>query len=239
MNRVFVGVDRRQPLAYNVLQWSIHRSAKKPISVQPLLIDQLPITRRGLTDFTYARYLVPWLCDYEGYALFMDGDMLVRDGVDLNDLFSRVSMHDLTDKYSPTVWVNKEQPPFEWPSMMLFDCSRWRHATPDSINDGSAAKLDHPDVHIGTFSRTWNTMVTTGDREIPFVSNMLEPSRAKVLHFTEGIPCHFETQRTPGADEWHVARREMLHTVSWQELMGKSVHAKPVLTNMLQRYAQS
>ena len=32
-----------------------------------------------LTDFTFSRFLTPYLCDFEGWALFMDCDMLVLD----------------------------------------------------------------------------------------------------------------------------------------------------------------
>ena len=42
-----------------------------------LQLNQLPITRRGLTEFTYSRFLVPYLSGYDGYSLFLDADMLV------------------------------------------------------------------------------------------------------------------------------------------------------------------
>ena len=78
--RVFVGYDERQAVSYTTLQQSILETASQPVSVTPLILRTLPITRRGLTPFTFSRFLVPWLCKYEGHALFMDADMfLVSD----------------------------------------------------------------------------------------------------------------------------------------------------------------
>ena len=107
--RVFIGVDRRQPVAYTAAAWSIARYATKPVAVTPLLLDQLPITRRGLTGFTYSRWLVPWLCGFRGKALFMDADMIVR--ADVAELFALDDMS--------AVSVMQEQERFEWPSLMV------------------------------------------------------------------------------------------------------------------------
>ena len=74
LHRVFIGYDPRQPLAYNLCQFSIVKRSTAPVAVSPLMIDQLPLTRVGLTTFTFSRFLVPWLCDYQGWALFMDCD---------------------------------------------------------------------------------------------------------------------------------------------------------------------
>src|SRR5688572_9269398 len=82
MNRVFVGFDGRQCIAYTVLQQSIITRTDKPVTVAPLLLHTLPLTRQGLTPFTYSRFLVPWLCNYEGWALFLDVDILVKCDVD-------------------------------------------------------------------------------------------------------------------------------------------------------------
>ena len=85
MLHIFIGVDRRQWLAYTVLQHSLQSRSSKPLAITPLVLPQLPITRQGLTDFTFSRYLVPWLCDYKGVALFVDADFLCL--TDINELF--------------------------------------------------------------------------------------------------------------------------------------------------------
>src|SRR5689334_16202690 len=79
--RIFIGADERQPIAYNVAQHSVYDHASIPVAVTKLVQSTLPVKRRGLTSFTYARYLVPYLCNYEGYALFCDADVLFRGDV--------------------------------------------------------------------------------------------------------------------------------------------------------------
>ena len=87
--------------------------ATRPVAITPLVIEQLPITRRGLTAFTYTRFLVPWLCDFEGSALYLDIDMLAL--ADIAELF------DLMD--DSAVMVSKNRLRYEWASVMLFNCA--------------------------------------------------------------------------------------------------------------------
>ena len=75
--KIFIGYDERQAVSYTTLQHSILETASSPISVTPLILSTLPITRRVLTPFTFSRFLVPWLCNYQGHALFLDADMFL------------------------------------------------------------------------------------------------------------------------------------------------------------------
>jgi len=75
--KIFIGYDERQAVSYTTLQHSILETASGPVSVTPLILSTLPITRRGLTPFTFSRFLVPWLCNYQGHALFLDADMFL------------------------------------------------------------------------------------------------------------------------------------------------------------------
>ncbi len=82
MVRVFIGFDPRETIAFHVLSQSIHARASLPVSITPIILSQL----RGLmtrerdslqsTDFSFSRVLTPSLCDYTGWAVFMDCDML-------------------------------------------------------------------------------------------------------------------------------------------------------------------
>ena len=207
--RIFIGMDRRQPIAYNVLQQSIHRHASKAVQVQPLLLPQLEKhfgrkLRTGLTDFSYTRYLVPALCDYEGWALFMDADMLVR--ADINELLDYTG-DDLALK------VVKNEQRFEWPSLMLFNNAKCKQLTPDYIDSANPYKLNWADT-IGDLPPEWNHCVGY-DKKNP---------NAKLVHFTMGIPCWPETKGCEFSDEWHQELRLMNSSVSFQELMGKSRH---------------
>lgn len=215
MMRVFIGVDPRQPLGYNVLQHSIHRHSKERVLIEPLMLRKLPITRRGLTEFTYSRYLVPWLCGYEGVAVFMDADIVVTG--DIGELFAQA------DGVS-AVQVNQSQPKFEWPSVMMFNNANCRALTPEWINDPANKPHALDWGPVGSFSAEWNHCV-----------NKIPPEQAKLYHYTEGVPAWEEVQGSSLDAHWFEARDNMLHTVPWRELMGGSVHAEPVIRRYMHR----
>ncbi len=215
--RVFVGADPRQAVGYNVLQHSIHQHAKGRVLVEPLILSKLPITRRGLTEFTFSRYLVPWLCEYDGVAIFMDADIVVTG--DVTELAAQA------DGIS-AVQVMQAQAKFEWPSVMLFNNANCRILTPEWIDDEANKPSALTFGTLGSFSAEWNHCV-----------GYAEPKDAKLYHYTQGLPCWYETRGLPEDKHWLEAHAAMNHTVSWKELMGNSVHARPVLQRMFQRYA--
>jgi len=206
--KVFIGFDHRQPIAYNVLQHSIISQSSKPVSIVPLVIHQLPCKRTGLTPFTFSRFLVPHLCDYEGWALFLDLDMIVKD--DIAKLFDLAD-----DRYS--VMVSKNQIKFEWASVMLFNCAKNRILTPDYIQQASGLhKIAWlPDSEVGDLPRDWNVLVGYDDP----IAN------PKLVHYTQGIPLFPETRECDYSKDWELALNNANMAVSWTELMGQSVHA--------------
>lgn len=212
-----MGLDVRQPIAANVAAFSIERRASKPASVTKLILDQLPVKRIGLTQFSISRYLAPHLCGYEGRALFVDADILCRaDIYDLPDTDAAVS-----------VVVNKDpQLAYERPSVMLFNCAKCRDLTPEYIETGNPQTLEWAGS-VGELPKEWNHLVGY-DQPNP---------EAKIVHFTQGIPCFPETKDSEFAEEWLAEHRMMNGTVSWAEIMGKSVHAKPVLERLRRNQA--
>ena len=98
---IFVGYDHRERAATNVLIDSLYQNSSCSISVTPLVTDQL--VKMGIyhrerdpkqsTDFSFSRFLVPYLMNYEGWAIFMDCDMLCTE--DINNLWKQRN-----DKYS-------------------------------------------------------------------------------------------------------------------------------------------
>lgn len=217
MLKVFVGYEPRQPLAFNVLQHSIIRHASKPVSVIPLILSQLPINRRGLTEFTYSRFLVPHLCNYGGVAIFMDADIVVK-----GDIYELAAQAD--NRYA--VQVMQEQAQFEWASVMLFNCYQAKKLTPAYIEDVANPLFDMSWGKVGTFTEEWNCCVGYSDK-----------TDAKLYHFTQGLPIWHETRGLPQDAAWFEEYELLTKTVSWKALMGKSVHAKPVLRRMMERYA--
>ena len=85
--RIFIGYDPREAVAFSVLAHSIHMRASKPVSITPLILSQLRgvFTRKRdplqSTDFSFTRFLTPFLSGYEGWSLFMDCDMIVLQDV--------------------------------------------------------------------------------------------------------------------------------------------------------------
>ena len=91
MINVFIGYDSREAVAFSVLAHSIEERASEPVSITPLRLAQLKkvLTRERhplqSTDFSFSRFLVPYLSGYSGWSAFMDCDMLMRE--DIADLW--------------------------------------------------------------------------------------------------------------------------------------------------------
>lgn len=231
MLRIFIGYDERQPVSYNVLQQSILSHSSKPVAITPLVLSQLPLKRQGLTPFTFSRFLVPYLCNYEGFALFLDADMLLT--ADISELFEYVeekykfshlfdNVSNVTVIAKPTdkaAYVSKNQHKFEWASAIMFNCSHPSNKilTPEYIE---TAKGLHgiewlKDEEIGDLPPEWNRLVGYDE----FLDD------AKLLHYTQGVPVFEETKDSPRAEEWLDVKNYMNSAITWKGLMGSSVHA--------------
>jgi hypothetical protein len=205
--KIFIGIDKRQPVAYNVLRFSIERRAKKPVTIQPLIYEWMPVQRKGLTEFTYTRYLVPYLCNYEGEALFIDADMLVLDDIH--------NLEKLVDK-TKAVSVVKNPIRFEWPSLMYFNNELCKDLTPELVATGKPMTFEWA-KEVGELPTEWNHLVGYDQPN----------EQAKLVHFTRGIPCFPETIGCEYSDAWNTEAQIAMATVPWQEIMGGSVH-KPI-----------
>ena len=199
-----------------MLQHSIVRHASEPVAICPLILKQLPIKRKGLTEFTYSRFLVPYICGFKGRALFLDADMVVTG--DVSELFNSEEMS--------AVSVMQEQPKFEWASMMMFNCSACSRLAPEFIDNEENQLFDLKWApYVGKLDPSWNHCV-----------GYQEPKDAKLYHYTQGLPCFPETQGLPEDAVWNRESDLMNSTVSWKELMGRSVHREPVLRRLLSKY---
>lgn len=210
MLKVFIGRDPRKPLDANVLANSIIDHASVPVSITMLSLKALPMKRQGLTEFTFSRFLVPYLCGYQGLGLFLDADMVVTG--DIAELFA---VSKFGDAYQ--VYVNQNQKPFEWASAMLFDCSLCSILTPEFIDNPKNALLDFKWCEaggIGKMPEEWNHCV-------PYAGTN---ENAKLYHFTQGTPNWKETRGKLEDKHWNDAYKSMIHSCSFKELMGDSVH---------------
>ncbi len=221
MIRVFIGFDTVEAVAYNVLAHSIQARASQPVSITPLMLTQLSgvMTRERhelqSTDFSFSRFLVPYLCDFEGWALFMDCDMLVLD--DMAELWKlqddryavQVVKHDHVPK-EKTKFLGQPQTKYEkknWSSVMLFNNAKCKALTPEFVNTGTGLELhrfqwlDSDDL-IGEIPHRWNHLVGY-DEKVP-------TSEVSNLHYTIGGPYFDDYKTTDYADEWFTERDAML-----------------------------
>jgi lipopolysaccharide biosynthesis glycosyltransferase len=217
-NRIFVGFDQREAVAYHTFCQSVISRATVPVAFVPLAKKPLSgIFDRegGSNDFTYSRFLVPYLCDFKGWALFCDGDMVVNE--DIAALFARadptkavmVVKHQYKTKH-PVKYLgakNEDYPCKNWSSVILWNCEHPanRALTPSTVKTLSPAMLHRfwwiQSGSIGDLPKTWNWLVSEYDRN----------DDANLHHYTIGTPCFSEYADCDNADRWHAAHQEMTH----------------------------
>jgi lipopolysaccharide biosynthesis glycosyltransferase len=226
---IFIGVDPRERAATNVLIDSLYQTSTQTLAITPLETPQLE--RQGLywrqrdprqsTAFSFTRFLVPQLCGYQGWAIFMDCDMLCLS--DITELWAlrddRYAVMCVQHDHIPgeTVKFLGEQqsayPKKNWSSLMLFNTSRCTALTPDYVNTASGLDLHRfhwlaGDHEIGAIPDRWNHLV---DVQAP-PQLAPEPGGAALLHWTLGGPW-FRESRTMGgplAARWYAARDDAM-----------------------------
>ncbi len=219
--RIFIGYDTREAVAYSVLAHSINARASQPVATTPLMLSQLGAIhtreRHPLqsTDFSFSRFLVPYLCGYEGWAIFMDCDMLVLDDIarlwDLRD--DRYAVQVVKHEHRPVEdvkFLGAKQTRYEkknWSSVILFNANRCRALTPEYVDKATGLELHQfkwlaGDDEIGGLPARWNHLV---DYDPPH-----PPETLSNLHFTIGGP-YFESYRSCGyAELWRAEMAAML-----------------------------
>ena len=222
--RVFIGYDKSVIVAYHVAAHSILRRSSKPVSITPLAMNQLDglmwRERNPLqsTEFSFSRFLTPYLAGYEGWALFIDNDMLVLS--DIAELFAladdRYAIQVVKHDYNPstnTKFLNQPQTAYEkknWSSVMLMNCAKCKALTPDYVNTASGLDLHRfnwlgDDSLIGEIPAEWNFLV--GEyAPIPV-------ERIHNLHYTIGGPYFDEYLDCDYADVWLAERADMMSAV--------------------------
>jgi lipopolysaccharide biosynthesis glycosyltransferase len=220
MIRVFIGYDEREAIAYNVLSHSIQRLASEPVAIAPLKLSQLKdvLTRERhplqSTDFSFSRFLTPYLSDYAGWSIFMDCDMVMLD--DIARLWQqrdeRYAVMVVKHTHVPRETIkhlNEPQSKYEkknWSSVMLFNNARCRALTPAYVNAASGLDLHQfkwleSDELIGSLPSRWNHLV---GYDAPRAD-------AALLHYTSGGPWWVEYKDCDYAENWRTELRQMEH----------------------------
>jgi len=205
--KVFVGYDTREDIAYQVCKHSI--ISKQPqADVRPLHQQELrdtgwytrPVDKLASTEFTFTRFLVPELSNFNGWALFMDCDMILT--TDIKELFDQADdryavmcvKHDYTPREGIKMDGQKQTiyPRKNWSSVVLWNCGHPSNkvVTQNFVNDPekTGAYLHRfswlKDEEIGSLDHTWNYLVGVYD----------DIDKPNLIHYTEGGPW-FENYR--------------------------------------------
>lgn len=170
------------------------------------VISQAPMS----TDHAIARFFIPWLCDYRGWALFVDGDILCRRSV--TELFAQVGdcFAVMCVQHPPLLaeGAKKDGTAFQiayarknWSSVMLFNCGHEanRALDLDLLNSWPGRDLHAfkwlEDDQLGNLDPSWNYLVNVSPPQ----------ANPSIVHFTEGVPLLRGHLFDPFAEEWYRA----------------------------------
>ena len=209
--KIVIGFDQREAVAYHTFCQSIIEHASIPVSFTPLAMTTLKGYKEThvdkSNDFIYSRFLTPYLNQYEGWAIFADGDMIcqadIKEMWDLRDESKAllVVKHDYKTKaYQKYLGnINENYPRKNWSSVILWNCKHPKHKilTPDFVANQTGKYLHRfswlDDNDIGDLPKEWNWLAI----EYP------ENRKAKLIHYTLGTPCFKDYKDTEMSDIWH------------------------------------
>lgn len=228
--RVFIGWDANEARACQVAEYSLYRhGGRNQIRVDHVSMDTLreyvrPTTTLPSgqlfdeisdapmsTSHAIARFWVPRLCGFTGWALFTDGDVIFRD--DVNKVFEyadpqyavmvvqHAPMPEAGEKKSGH--VQQAYPRKNWSSVVLWNCGHLanRALTPEVLNGWPGRDLHAftwlRDDHIGALPARWNHLAGV---------SAPDPNPA-IVHYTLGTPDVPGHEDDAFAEEWILAGR--------------------------------
>ena len=205
---IFIGYDSRERAASNILIDSLYQNSSYPISLTPIVTEQLEMNgfhsrlrdSKQSTSFSFTRFLVPYLMGYEGWAIFMDCDILCRGDIHelwklRNDKYAVMCVHHNHKPKEEKKFLGEKQssyPKKNWSSVMLMNSGLDLHR----FN-----WLDDDDL-VGEIDEKWNYLVNVQSHE--------KSGKATLIHWTLGGPWFSEQRNNddPFAKEWFNAREE-------------------------------
>ena len=211
MINIFIGYDSKEKVAYNVLSHSIIQNSTKPVAITPIALNHLKddfVRERNAlssTEFSFSRFMIPHLMNYQGWALFMDCDMLMFE--DVSKLWRmrddskaiQVCKHNDTPKEEKK-FLGQVQTKYEkknWSSFMLMNCRKCTTLTPDYVNKASGLELHQfkwleGDHLIGDLPLEWNWLVG----EYEYKDDVYN------VHYTKGGPWFEDYAKCDYSQDW-------------------------------------
>ncbi len=220
MIRVFIGYDDNETVAYHVLAHSIMRHSSQPVAITPIVKRHMQLfysrERSSIesTDFSFTRFLVPYLSGYEGWSVFMDCDMLMT--ADIAELWAlrdekyavMCVKHDYVAR-DDIKFLGAVQTKYEkknWSSVMLFNNAACTKLTPDLVARETGLYLHQfkwldGEHQIGSLPTTWNYLV----------GEMTMPGTPKLIHYTLGGPYFDSYRECEHGELWFAEQRLLSH----------------------------
>ncbi|KAL9995521.1 putative nucleotide-diphospho-sugar transferase [Helianthus debilis subsp. tardiflorus] len=231
--RIFIGYDTREHIAYEVCRYSILKRSTIPVEIIPIKQSELrnnnhfwrERNKLESTEFSFTRFLTPFLANYQGWALFVDCDFLyLGDVKELHDVIDdKYALMCVKHEYVPTETTKMDgavqtvYPRKNWSSMVLYNCGHVKNRvlTPEVVNSESGAYLHRfmwlEDEEIGAVPFVWNFLV--GHNKVVEGDETTCP---KAIHFTSGGPW-FEAWRDCEFGEVWVREMEEYEKVKEKE----------------------
>ena len=215
---IVVGFDQKESVAYHTFAQSVIENSTIPTRFMPLNIGSLTNYKEthkdGSNDFIYSRFLVPYLMNFNGWAIYADGDMVCLEDIkklwDLRDdkFAVQVVKHDYKTKIKTKYWGNKNEdyPRKNWSSLILWNCNHLSHKilTPKFIQQKTGAFLHRfswiKDEEIGELEKEWNWLAMEYE----------EKNDINLIHYTIGTPCFEEYQNKSLSSYWKKSFLNML-----------------------------
>lgn len=209
MIRIFIGYDPVESGTLYPLIHSIHRQSSMSVSITPVSLKNLEgiLTRDRhplqSNDFAFSRFLVPWMCDFKGHAIFIDCDMILREDIaklwaQRDDKAVKVVHHKHIPK-EEVKYLGNVQTKYErknWSSVILFNNEKCSVLTPDFVNEADGLHLHQfrwlDDSEIGYLPKQWNHLVGFDEYD----------DKAKIVHYTTGGPYFKEYRNCDYHNEW-------------------------------------
>lgn len=216
MINIFVGVDDREVVGFHVFCHSVLARTKARVAFHPVRGTKV----EGSTTFNPERFGIAEQMRYSGWGIWAECDMLcladIEELLAYRDPYCDVvcAKHIYQTKHR-TKFLGQPNPDYErknWSSLMLINARQaswqripfgYRNAVggqvPYTLSDLHRFKFIDED-RIGALPLEWNHLVSE-----------YEPNqKAKLAHFTIGLPCWPEYADCEYADAWRKERDAML-----------------------------
>ena len=213
MITVYIGFDSRTQFVSDVCKYSILSRTNKQITIKDIGTSILPkknwwreVNPLETTEFSICRFLVPWLNDYKGIAIFMDQDFLWQcDIYELLEFYDEqyavmVCKHDYIPKTDKKLIDNKNvnQSKYEkknWSSLMMFNCAHkdCKNLSLDVVNNNTGLWLHQ---------FKWTNNIGSIPLKYNFLVDEYDSDSAKVYHYTLGGPWNKKHENCSFSNLW-------------------------------------